>query len=154
LFLATNESGKKVMKKPATKRTSRLRSQPHGPSPQAEGLKPAAFVRLASPNRGTPASAGKASATPEVPPSSHSVAFQLVVTNARDVFLAGSFNQWNPSATVMTRLGEGKWVKELLLPPGRYEYLFVVDGHWIADPKAPDYVPNPFGGCNSVLRVT
>ena len=53
----------------------------------------------------------------------------------------------------MMRLHDRKWAKELWLPAGRYEYLFVVDGRWITDPKARDYVPNPFGGCNSVLQV-
>lgn len=47
----------------------------------------------------------------------------------------------------------GKWVKELALPPGRYEYLFVVDGVWVADSAAPESVPNPHGGVNSVIVV-
>ena len=34
----------------------------------------------------------------------------------------------------------------------RYEYRFVVDGEdWIADDDADDFVPNPFGGKNSVV---
>jgi hypothetical protein len=39
------------------------------------------------------------------------------------------------------------------MPPGTYEYCFVVDGHWIADPGAAKSVPNPFGGRNSILEV-
>jgi len=38
--------------------------------------------------------------------------------------------------------------------PGRYEYLFVVDGQWLPDPNAKESVANPFGGRNSVLRVS
>lgn len=80
--------------------------------------------------------------------------FELVVTDARNVFLAGSFNQWNPSATPMIHLAEGKWVTDLSLLPGRYEYLFFVNGnYWTSDPKARDYASNPFGGYNSVLEV-
>lgn len=79
--------------------------------------------------------------------------FELAAREARTVFLAGSFNNWNPTATPMMRLHDRQWAKELWLPAGRYEYIFVVDGQWIADPKARDYVPNPFGGCNSVLKV-
>lgn len=71
----------------------------------------------------------------------------------KTVFLAGLFNRWNPKATQMMRLHDRKWAKELWLPAGRYEYLFIADGQWIADPKARDDVPNPFGGCNSVLKV-
>ena len=72
---------------------------------------------------------------------------------AQAVFIAGTFNDWNPNTTPMIALGDGRWVKELALPPGRYEYLFVVDGIWACDPSAPEQVPNPHGGHNSVLIV-
>jgi len=51
----------------------------------------------------------------------------------------------------MVPLGEGRWVKELALPPGRHEYRLVVDGQWRCDPAAVETVPNPFGGQNAVL---
>ena len=49
-------------------------------------------------------------------------------TDATDpeVGIAGSFNDWHPNVTPMIRLNDGKWAKELALPPGRYEYRFVV----------------------------
>lgn len=72
---------------------------------------------------------------------------------AREVFIAGSFNNWNRSATPMIALADGKWSKELRLPPGRYEYRFIVDGQWIDDPAAKETVPNAFGGVNAVLAV-
>jgi hypothetical protein len=50
-------------------------------------------------------------------------------------------------------VGDGRWVKETVLPPGTYEYRLVVDGQWIADPLAKETVPNPFGGRNSILKV-
>lgn len=53
----------------------------------------------------------------------------------------------------MIPLGEGKWAKELALPPGRYEYLFVVDDVWVPDPAATETVPNPFCGVNAVVVV-
>jgi len=53
----------------------------------------------------------------------------------------------------MVSLGEGRWVKELVLPPGVYEYRLVVDGEWMADPRASESAPNPFGEMNSVLKV-
>jgi hypothetical protein len=28
------------------------------------------------------------------------------------------------------------------------------DGHWVPDPLAQETVPNPFGGMNSILKVT
>ena len=53
----------------------------------------------------------------------------------------------------MIRLADGKWAKELTLPPGRYEYRFVVDGQWVDDPAAKETLPNPFAGFNAVLIV-
>jgi hypothetical protein len=72
---------------------------------------------------------------------------------AGEVCIAGSFNDWHPAAMPMVSLGDGKWRKELTLPPGRYEYRFVVDGQWMDDPTAKETVPNPFGGFNAVLVV-
>ncbi len=73
---------------------------------------------------------------------------------AQSVNIAGSFNDWHPGATAMVALGGGRWAKELTLPPGSYEYRLVVDGEWLANPTALESVANPFGGTNSVLRVT
>ncbi|ODU23827.1 MAG: hypothetical protein ABS95_03060 [Verrucomicrobia bacterium SCN 57-15] len=72
---------------------------------------------------------------------------------AEAVFIAGTFNDWRPSATPMIPLGEGRWGKELSLAPGRYEYRLVVDGKWICDPAAAENVSNPFGSFNAVLIV-
>ncbi len=71
---------------------------------------------------------------------------------AQMVCIAGSFNDWHPSAMPMLHMSHDRWVKELVLPPGRYEYRLVVDGQWICDPAA-EKVHNSFGGCNSVLTV-
>jgi 5'-AMP-activated protein kinase regulatory beta subunit len=72
---------------------------------------------------------------------------------ALQVSLAGTFNDWRPDATPMLALGDVRWEKELMLPPGRYEYLFVVDGEWQSDPAAVEQTPNVYGGLNSVLNV-
>lgn len=72
---------------------------------------------------------------------------------AQQVCLAGSFNDWNPTAMPMLHMSHDRWVKELSLPPGRYEYRFVVDGEWICDPAAVEKVPNLFGGLNGVFTV-
>ena len=72
---------------------------------------------------------------------------------ATAVAIAGTFNEWRPEATPMINMGQGRWLKELALPPGTYEYLFVVDGRWLPDPLAQTTTPNPFGGVNSVVTV-
>ncbi len=82
-----------------------------------------------------------------------SVALKLRAPAAKEVFVAGSFNGWQVGTTPLRAAKDGEWAGELKLSPGRYEYLFVVDGAWLPDPAAGDAAPNPFGGWNSVLLV-
>jgi len=48
---------------------------------------------------------------------------------------------------------DGRWQAIVTLPPGVYEYKFVVDGQWRPDPKAKQSAPNPHGTVNSVIEV-
>ena len=82
------------------------------------------------------------------------VRFEFTHPTATTVCVAGTFNQWKPEAKTLHSSGVGNWWKETALAPGTYEYCLVVDGQWMPDPLAKDYVPNPFGGRNSVLKVT
>ncbi len=72
---------------------------------------------------------------------------------AKSVSVAGTFNEWRPGATEMVSVGDRRWLKELVLPPGIYEYRLVVDGEWMPDPQGAETAPNPFGEVNSVLKV-
>ncbi len=69
------------------------------------------------------------------------------------VCLAGTFNDWHPTVSEMISMGSGRWVKDLELLPGAYEYRLVVDGQWVNDPHCARTVPNAFGGTNSLLTV-
>jgi len=82
------------------------------------------------------------------------VRFEFVHTAARSVRLVGTFNQWKVENGEMTRLAGGKWVKDLTLAPGTYEYRYVVDGNWTRDPNADHWVTNAFGERNSLLSVS
>ena len=79
--------------------------------------------------------------------------FEFTCPTAESVAIAGTFNEWQPNAMPMIALGQGRWAKDLTLPPGDYEYCLVVDGQWTPDPHATETVPNPFGGVNSVRKV-
>jgi hypothetical protein len=57
-------------------------------------------------------------------------------TDARNVFVAGSFNNWDPNAMRMQRNTNG-WILPYTLAPGNYTYKFVVDGNWMTDPANP-----------------
>jgi hypothetical protein len=70
---------------------------------------------------------------------------------ARRVFLAGSFNNWDPRALPMNRTAAG-WELPIYLVEGTHTYKFVADGNWLPDPSNPDRLPDGAGGFNSVLR--
>ena len=84
---------------------------------------------------------------------SQGVRLHFTHPTAAKVGVAGSFNDWRPEATPMVPLGNGRWIKELILAPGVYEYRLVVDGKWMPDPASNETVINPFGEINSVVRV-
>ncbi len=73
--------------------------------------------------------------------------------DAKEVVLAGSFNNWNERALLMNKTGDG-WELRAELPAGRYEYKFIVDGKWMHDPENPEKVKNEHETFNSVLEVT
>jgi 1,4-alpha-glucan branching enzyme len=97
------------------------------------------------------------------------VIFQFYAPSARYVTLAGDFNAWggtahgvyDPNIDRMYDDGthgdktkeDGVWTIIKLLPPGVYQYKFVIDGvNWVLDPSNPEKIQNgPF--INSVLRV-
>jgi 1,4-alpha-glucan branching enzyme len=82
------------------------------------------------------------------------VTFQFEAEPECDVRLAGSFNNWDAEARPLTRKdGNGTYSVTLLLPPGRHEYKFVVNGEWRVDPRHPDTAPNAHGSHNSVIDV-
>ena len=86
-------------------------------------------------------------------PQSVKVNFVLLEPGAKWVALCGDFNGWSPTETPMKWHDDGHWGTTVALAPGRYQYKFVVDGEWIADPAAQKNVPNEHGSLNSVVEV-
>jgi 1,4-alpha-glucan branching enzyme len=86
-------------------------------------------------------------------PNGRRVEFTLNMPQARSAAVAGSFNHWDLKQTPMQKSPSGTWRASIALPPGRYEYRFVVDGQWITDPAASESVQNSFGSTNSILNV-
>ena len=83
------------------------------------------------------------------------VRFVLYAPTARQVAVAGTFNQWDQNASPLARVGAGGvWAITLSLPQGHHQYAFVVDGaEWVPDPAAPG-VDDGFGRRNSMVAVT
>ncbi len=86
--------------------------------------------------------------------------FTCLAPEGRAVFLAGTFNGWDPNATPMTKNADGNWDVSVTVAPGRYEFKFVVDGTWHCEPGCddtnrgcPECVPNSFGTMNRVIGV-
>lgn len=79
----------------------------------------------------------------------------LSAPHAVSVAIAGDFNGWNHQRTQMVRADhEGLWRARLKLPPGVYQYSFVLDGStWVSDPLAKTMLDDGYGGKNSVFIV-
>ena len=89
-------------------------------------------------------------------PAGAPVLVRLVVLqpDARTVDIAGDFNGWDPSRTPLEHTANGAWTVTIPLQPGRYEYMFVVDGtRWVGDPFAVEDTDDGFGSRNAVLDV-
>lgn len=86
--------------------------------------------------------------------SARKVTFRFAAPAESKVFLAGSFNSWSTDEHALAFDAQsGFHQTALALPAGRYEYKFVVNGTWVADPSCPDWVPNEHGSLNSVLMI-
>jgi 1,4-alpha-glucan branching enzyme len=94
--------------------------------------------------------------------SSKGTEFVCYAPKAIAVYLAGTFNDWSPEATLMSREEGGPWKATVPLEPGRYEYKFLIDGQWFCGAEQDDEaallprrerIPNPFGSLNYVLEV-
>ncbi len=85
------------------------------------------------------------------------VQFMLNLQNAeaKSVSIVGDFNDWQVGKDLLSDPdGDGIWVGEITLKPGKYQYVFVIDGKkWIPDPRAREISKDGFGSVNSVIEV-
>jgi len=81
------------------------------------------------------------------------VKFTLHAPEAKEVYLAGEFNDWNNQSLPMKKDKDGVWKTEIKLPPGRYEYKFFADLAWVEDIPGRELIPNPFGTQNLVTLI-
>jgi hypothetical protein len=83
------------------------------------------------------------------------VAFNLSNVKAQKVSVIGGFNNWRPEQHVMKfDSAKNRWVIEISIPPGEYEYAFLIDNQQaVVDPKADFYKKDGFGSRNSIVFV-
>lgn len=86
-------------------------------------------------------------------PKKRKIRFSLIAPDASNVSVAGDFNAWDATCHSLKKKNNGQWEKSLNLPPGAYQYKFVVDGQWRLDPGNDQACDNEFGTRNNVLVV-
>ena len=94
-----------------------------------------------------------AAATEKKSTGLRAVTFELEDAPGKEVFLAGSFNNWQMTDKMTYKPKDGVYSRRLLLEPGKYQYKFVVDGEWRLDGNNSCFVPNGFGELNSEITV-
>jgi chromosome partitioning protein len=86
--------------------------------------------------------------------TSSGVLFVQPLSVGKQVFIAGDFNGWSAMSLPMTRNDRlGVYERLVQIPPGRWQYRLVIDGHWTHDSVNPSTQQNPFGGLNSILDI-
>jgi 1,4-alpha-glucan branching enzyme len=75
--------------------------------------------------------------------------------NVESACLCGDFNDWDQNSHRMKRHKDGSFTLTISLRPGRtYRYKFLLDGErWENDWSAESYVPNDFGGQDSLITI-
>lgn len=77
--------------------------------------------------------------------------FSFQTDPGKKIFIAGTFNGWQPNKTKLKGNGDGDYRVTLRLPAGRHEYKFIVDDSWCVDPQNPEAIANDCGSTNSVI---
>jgi hypothetical protein len=94
------------------------------------------------------------SAPGAAPPATVPIRLVIVRPGARTVEVAGDFNGWDPLRTPLEPVSDGAWTVTIPLEPGRYKYMFLIDGReWVTDPFAAERADDGFGSENAVLDV-
>ena len=125
-----------------TKTTTAAKAKTATKSAAKTGTKTATKTAAKTPRAKTAKSSG-----------SPSVTFEYFAPEAKEVKLAGSFNDWNADGIQLKKEKSGRWKIEMALEPGRYEYRYLVDGNWQNDQRPVACVHNPYGECNCVIEV-
>lgn len=81
------------------------------------------------------------------------VKFTIAAAPGLPVYVAGTFNNWDPEG-IPLKEKDGVYTATVALEPGEYEYKFIVNGFWTMDPdQAREWRANGLGTLNSVITV-
>ncbi|MFT3685299.1 MAG: AAA family ATPase [Phycisphaerales bacterium] len=135
-----------------TSRVSRLADKARTESGTVTNITPLTLIPETAPQRKTTDPA--ATALLGVKLTTAGVLFVQPLSTGKQIFIAGDFNGWSATSLPMTRNDRlGVYERLVPIPPGRWQYRLVIDGHWTHDSCNPSTQGNPFGGLNSILDV-
>jgi chromosome partitioning protein len=86
-------------------------------------------------------------------PKLNEITFSVVAPEAKDVYLVGEFNNWQPNESARMIKNNGTWTRKINLNSGKYRYRFVIDGNWIEDSSNPLKEINPYGSVDSLVEI-
>ncbi len=81
------------------------------------------------------------------------VAFTIYAPEAKEVYVAGDFNDWKQDDTSRMQKHNDTWTLKMSLLSGRYRYRFIMDDRWVDDPENPKKTLNPYGQMDSLMEV-
>ena len=82
------------------------------------------------------------------------VTFEYYAPEAKQVTLAGTFNNWDSKQIPLKKEKTGRWSTQIALNPGCYEYKFVIDqSKWEPDQRTSQTTTNTYGSANSIIEV-
>ncbi len=84
----------------------------------------------------------------------HHIDFFCHAPGAKQVSLAGDFNDWQPMANPMQRMPDGNWMLSLELSHGYHQYVFLVDGRSVLDQNATGTARNERNEPVSLIAVS
>lgn len=83
------------------------------------------------------------------------VTFSIEAKDAKKVTVTGDWNKWSVKATPLKKLKNGTFKGTVDLPSDKsYEFKYVVDGNYVNDNQADEYVWNDFAASeNGVIKL-
>ncbi|WP_272021919.1 isoamylase early set domain-containing protein [Olleya namhaensis] len=83
------------------------------------------------------------------------VTFTVPAAQAKQVTVAGNWNEWNTEVEPLKKLKNGTFKGTVNLEAGQaYEFKYVVDGQWQNDVEADGYAWNDYAAAdNSVINL-
>ena len=95
-----------------------------------------------------------AAPAPSGPSHAEAINFICIAPEAKEVFLVGDFNNWQPAGHPMKRNVDGSWHLSVSLGHGGHHYQFLIDGQRKNDPRAQGLARNAAGEKVSMLMVS